>query len=331
MVRCAAPKFALCQLAQPKLATRALLACFRTSRPTRITMHTLDEKDLSERLSIGGDIGDSIVEPRVVHDVDCVAAILTLRRGRVTSSSDLSRSHAVFVTASKKVLQTTREWYRDQGLAGVPPIIHWSTISNLAWLKSPAHGTTSKVHQLTAMCGAALKPDRNTWQRFLDHLTKLEESKELDSDESVAILVSSLTEQLLVELEDDDDLDSSSLEEVVDRVRKRYAKQAEEEITEAKGQLRISIQRIEVMQHRQTTIGDKVGRAGSWAIVVVIGAVVVLSGVYFTSLTANAITFLTLISGVSLIRLRRVLEDRLSSWVTRALIGRSSATDSDAE
>ena len=31
MVRCAASKFALCQLAQPKLATRALLACFRAS------------------------------------------------------------------------------------------------------------------------------------------------------------------------------------------------------------------------------------------------------------------------------------------------------------
>ena len=31
MVRCAASKFALCQLAQPKLATRALLACFRSS------------------------------------------------------------------------------------------------------------------------------------------------------------------------------------------------------------------------------------------------------------------------------------------------------------
>ena len=38
MVRCAASKFALCQLAQPKLATRALLACFRSSGlspPTR--------------------------------------------------------------------------------------------------------------------------------------------------------------------------------------------------------------------------------------------------------------------------------------------------------
>ena len=31
MVRCAASKFALCQLAQPKLAPRALLACFRPS------------------------------------------------------------------------------------------------------------------------------------------------------------------------------------------------------------------------------------------------------------------------------------------------------------
>ena len=38
MVRCAASKFALCQLAHPKLATRALLACFRVS----VDRHTFE-------------------------------------------------------------------------------------------------------------------------------------------------------------------------------------------------------------------------------------------------------------------------------------------------
>ena len=44
MVRCAASKFALCQLAQPKLATRALLACFRTRLRDKIAAVRIDTR-----------------------------------------------------------------------------------------------------------------------------------------------------------------------------------------------------------------------------------------------------------------------------------------------
>ena len=300
-----------------------------SSRPTRTNTFTLDEQDLSERLSAGGRLGDRPIEPRVVHDVDCVAAVLTLRRGRV--SPELSRSHAVFVTGSSIVLQTTRRWCSDQGLAGVPPIVHWNTIANLAWLKRPAHSVTSKVHQLTALCGAALQPDRETWRLFLDHLKKLEHSKELDSDESVAILVSSLTEQLLMDLEDDGDLDSNSLDEVVDRVRKRYAGQAEKEIAAVKAEARISSQKLDELQRGQADLADIVGRRGSWAIIVIVGIVVVLSLVYLTKFTTTAITIATLVSGGSLLGLRRRLMYRLSSWTRRTLGARSRTTESEGE
>ena len=303
------------------------LSVFPTDRPEHIREYTLDEKDLSKRLSVGGEFGDTINEPRVVHDVDCVAAILTLRSGRVTS--DLSRSRAVFITASSKVLQTAREWYRDQDQGGVHPIIHWSTISNLAWLKRPGLGTTSKVHQLTALCRAALVPDRKTWQRFLDHLKKLEESNELDSDESVAILVSALTEQLLLDIEDDEDLDSSSLEEVVERVRESYAKIAEEEIATAKEQVRISNQRVEDMRSHHASVSDRIGRLGSWVAIVSIVVIVMLAGINWTSLTLNAITIVTFIYGVNVIGVRRKLEDMLSSWAKRLLNSPSSTLDSD--
>ena len=290
-----------------------------SSRPTRTKAYTLDEQDLSERLSGGAGNGDTPYEPRVMHDVDCVAAILTLRRGRRTI--DISRSHAVFVTSNRMVLQTTREWYREQGLSGVPPVVHWSTIANLAWLKRPAHGTTSKVHQLTALCGAALKPDRDTWQRFLDHLKKLEDSKEVDSDESAAILVSSLTEQLLVDLEDDDDLDSSSLDEVVERVRKKYARYAEGEIAAAKAKVRASTSIVEDLARRQAVVAGIVGSAGSWVIVGGVCICLLLLAMYFTSFATNTITILTLISGVSLVGLRRRLKAKLTAWATRVLLG----------
>lgn len=292
-----------------------------TTRPRRIRAYTLDEKDLSERLSVGDNISDGINEPRVVHDVDCVAAVLTLRRGRVTN--DLPRSHAVFVTAGRQVLQTTRTWFRDQGLGGVPPIIHWNTISNLAWLKRPAHGTTSKVHQLTALCGAALRPDRATWQRFLDHLEKLEESNELDSDESVAILVSSLTDELLVELEDDGDLGASSLEEVVDRVRRTYASRAEEEIAAAKAQVRDSNEQVEAIERRQEAIANIVGNVGSWGTFGVL-VIVSVSAVLLTSIAANVITLFSVIFGATLLGLRRALKDKLTSSVARALTGQTA-------
>lgn len=290
-----------------------------TSRPKRTSAYTLDEKNLSERLSVGSDTTDNINEPRVVHDVDCVAAILAIRRGRITR--DLPNSHAVFVTASRKVLQTTREWYRDQEVGGVAPITHWSTISNLAWLKRPAYGTTSKVHQLTALCGAALKPDRGTWQRFLDHLKKLEASNELESDESVAILVSSLTDESLVQLEDDGDLDASSLEEVVNRVRQRYAGRAEVEVAAANAQVRAINQKVEAMEMRQKTIADTVGHVGSWGAFALI-VVVVAAVLYSASFAANVIGLATLISGGTLLGLRRVLNDKLASMVRRALTER---------
>ena len=305
------------------------LHVFPTDRPKHIREYTLDEKDLSQRLSGHGGIENTVHEPRVVHDVDCVAAILTLRRGRV--ANDFSKSQAVFVTDSREVLETVRKWYRDQDLGGVDPVVHWNTISNLAWLKQPAFATNFKVNQLTALCGAALSPDRKTWQRFLDHLNKLEEEGELDSDEAVAILVSALTEESLLDLEDDGGSDSDSVDEVVERVRRSYAKQSEEQIGMAKKETRVSDQRLREMQHHNATVSDAVARTGSWIIIGMAGLGVMLSAVYFASFTANVITVVTLVSGVSLLGLRRWIERALSSWLQRLLKGPTIAGNSDAK
>ncbi len=192
-----------------------------TPSPSRVARFTLDEASLSNSLKRDD---ETINEPRVVHDVDCIAAVLTLRGGKEPSAIDSAR--AIFATDSGKVIRTVVEWYRAQGKGGVPPIIYHTTLSNLAWLKRPASGAKLKVHELVALCSAALQPDRTTWDTFLAHLNNLEKSGAITSDEAVAVVVSSFTDKLLGELEDEvrdaSDLDAESMTEVVERVRATY-------------------------------------------------------------------------------------------------------------
>jgi hypothetical protein len=82
-------------------------------RPARQAEFTLDEKDLATRLA---ERPGAENVPRVVHDVDCVAGVLSYRRGQTSESLDNAR--AVFVTSSGLPVQHTCRWYREQGGAG---------------------------------------------------------------------------------------------------------------------------------------------------------------------------------------------------------------------
>ena len=160
--------------------------------PDRVAEQTMDEADLGKRLA---DDDGNQKSPRVIHDVDCVAAILTYRKGRTSDSLD--NAGAVFVSDSRKTVQTGRTWYAAQGGRGCTPIIHVLTLSNFAWLKRPASASKLKVHELMALCSAALRPTPEAWQHFIDHLWRLETEGELSDEEVTAIVASELTENLL--------------------------------------------------------------------------------------------------------------------------------------
>ena len=177
---------------------------------------TLGEADLSLRLA---DRADGDRDPRVRHDVDCIAGVLTTRRGHTSDSIDSAR--AIFATTSGLTVRNCRAWYESQGGRGVPPIIHDPDLSNLAWIKRPS-ATSLKLHELVALCGAALRPSRKAWDAFLKYLQSLQDSGELTSDEVTAVVVNALTERLLAEETLDDDYDAECLGEVVERVRASY-------------------------------------------------------------------------------------------------------------
>jgi predicted transcriptional regulator len=193
--------------------------------PERVPAFTLDEKALAAGLADPNHDEDS---PRVTHDVDCVAAVLTLRKG--VRAARIDDAMVVFASSATPVVRCVTRWYKGQITDRVvPPIIHIRALANLAWLKRPAVATDFKLREMVALCSAALRPSRQTWERFLKHLETLRQRKTITSDEEAAIVVSGLVERLLSEAEladGDSGPDAQALDDVVEKVKAAYAADA---------------------------------------------------------------------------------------------------------
>lgn len=200
--------------------------------PKRQKAFTLDERALTQKLTRPN---ESETEPRIVHDVDCIAAILTFRKGIQPRSYD--NAGAVFLTTNSRLVATVEEWMTEEGVNGLPPIVHQIRLTNFAWLKKPVAAIKLKTNELIALCTAALRPSRENWNKFLYHLRQLQEQNEITSDEAAAILASSYLNECLSDAEDaGDESDSDSIVEIIDRVKQKYRADADTRIIEAKRQ-----------------------------------------------------------------------------------------------
>jgi len=190
---------------------------------------TLDEKLLAELLSSDG--RDTVDSPRVRHDVDAIAAVLTLRRGRTAAS--VERSPALFCSTTGKVVHNTQKWYRTQEQGGIPPAIHLSSLTSIAWLKKPAAAPGIKLHELVALCASAMRPTPAVWTKLTESLRHLRDEGAIKDDETVAIVVSELTEPLLAHLEEEEEEPgNASILGMIERVRGAYRREASDQAEE---------------------------------------------------------------------------------------------------
>jgi hypothetical protein len=210
--------------------------------PKRKSQYTLGEEALTRKLATRDAVRPNShrkngSDPRAQHDVDCIAGVLTIRAGRTALSFDHSR--AVFATASWMTLKNAVEWFEEQELKDVPPIIHHLALSNIAWLKKPAHAVKLQLHELVALCSAVLVPSRKIWDGFLGHLRRMRDRGEVSSDEVTAIVASSLTDNLLIEQDrDDDDFDAESFTEIAERIKATYQEKSSKEVAAAEQKAR---------------------------------------------------------------------------------------------
>lgn len=116
-------------------------------------------------------------------------------------------------------------------------------MSNLAWLRKPTLSKDLKLHELVILCQTILQPSRKTWEKFIQHLSNLERNKTLTSDEAVAIVVSEMTEDMLGAF--NEDIDLSTLDDIVEKVLSTYQANARYEIQKYKSDADIKISTTE--------------------------------------------------------------------------------------
>ena len=297
--------------------------------PEHRSRYTLDENDLTQHLR-----PDHQTDERVRHDVDCAAAMLTLRQLKESRSLDATK--AVFVTTNKPVVDTVTSWYKNQKKSGVPPMVRHLTMSTAAWLKKPAAAGNVKLHELIASCSAALQPSPRQWQAFKGHLEKLQQNGELSSDEMVAVVAHELTEARLFESDDTEYEDPSTVREIVESVKKELSAEAEAKRAQADAALIAEQTRAEraedaaaasAEQWRQkefrvitaaTDRGNTCCRVVFWAGVVIlaVSTIVSLSGIFglvepMWAWPAGIASLVALINGGSL----KGLAKRFGNWV----------------
>ncbi|HET7025823.1 MAG TPA: hypothetical protein VFI39_11525 [Gemmatimonadales bacterium] len=188
--------------------------------PNRDPRYTLDESTLSEALRRPA---ETATTPRVQHDVDAVAAVLTLRAGHPATS--LENATALFATTNSYVVKTIRDWFLAAGELGVAPAVHHRALTNAAWLKKPASAQRLVLHELVTLCAAALAPSRRLWDSFLAHLKHLEITGTITSDEAAILVASELTDRILSEC-DEETLEEDSMLAIRTRVLEGFRAEA---------------------------------------------------------------------------------------------------------
>lgn len=308
--------------------------------PDRVPSTTWDEEALGELLKGRYETSNT---PRILHDIDCVAAVLTLRRG--TIRTEFEHARAIFASASSQVVQTVKEWYRTSGGKGVSPMVHIWTLSSVLWLKNPAVATTLKLRELVALCSAALKPSAKTWERFLAKLRGLVDDNRVSSDEAVAIVASGFTDNVLAEFESNErDIDAESVLEVVDRVRNEairdtvvrsetQVKAAEERAETAERQFQ---QRDFTLRKLASVVATSIAFtiATAVAVVVTVGSLLLLgdgwrseSGWFVAAAVAVSVAFSTLsmVFELSVLRFYR----RFRDWIHGKVLDRLTADEEE--
>jgi len=155
-----------------------------TEAPSHVEKEHIDEGNFDEVL-------DEVVSYRSKgpreKDLKSLTAIDRLRAS--TRPRDLSQANSLFVTANSKLVQASREFFGLEDRAAlVPHAMHETALTAQLWVRAPHPPPDLPRHLLVADCYAALNPKPELWERWVQHIVRLQERGEV-SDEQVQNLI----------------------------------------------------------------------------------------------------------------------------------------------
>jgi hypothetical protein len=181
--------------------------------------YVIDEEALQTELD--NVIGYS--NPQALYkDVDSVAAIMRLRKGREFFSYETCR--AIFVTTNSAMVRVSRQhFYAESSAGAVSPCMTDHALTTLLWLKKPLNAPDLPQRRLIADYFAALEPDERFWKRYLGEIDKLEKARQLSEEDYFALRHSLEAKQHLMDITrgEEDAFTQGTVPEILELVRSK--------------------------------------------------------------------------------------------------------------
>ena len=251
--------------------------------PEHIPEFTEDEPELARALQDPTRDEDTF-DSRVWHDVQAIAAVLTLRAGAYPKR--MATAGYVFASGSVRTVENALRWYRVNHPEGIEPLVHFRSVTNAAWFLRPANASDVPMHELVATCAGILQPSPEVWARFVRGLEALVKSGELTDDESIAALANGFTHIEPGELEFETDDEADTVREIVERVREEDQARFKTELAAERAKSTASeraasdaLAREDSIRSRTTDLAEKVAAIAAGVIFSMISLVLLFGAI----------------------------------------------------
>ena len=143
-------------------------------KPEYVREYVIDEAQLetllSDRYSSNANVDKSKQIKQIRNDVDSVASIHRLRKGK--SFNKIEDCKAIFVTHNVALLRSSHEYF-DEPANTVSHCLTDFTVANLLWLSSPDSLPDMPRKQIIADAYAATQPDPYLWKTYVKKIEEL--------------------------------------------------------------------------------------------------------------------------------------------------------------
>ena len=189
----------------------------------------IDEQEFGQILD--GKVGGYRNEGSRYHDVNSVRSVYIVRRDIPARS--LESSKAVLVTSNSGFAKAAWEYGKvHYASRHVSTVIADFSLANMAWLKTPLEIESVPITQVMAFAYAALRPPNELWQKYLTEIDRLQEEGLISQDQHILLRSYELANQELMHLTlgEDAAFQQETVRQTVERVSKRFTKEADEKL-----------------------------------------------------------------------------------------------------
>lgn len=292
------------------------------------------------------------------HDVDCVAAIARVRRGR--DAFAIETSGAIFVTTNNELARATRGFFQAESPPGAIALcISDYALGNLLWLKNPTRAPSLPRRRLIADAYAALQPPEQLWTSYLVEIARMEDSGDVSAEDYSLLRYSMSAKRTLMDLTKGDAsvFTQGTVAEVLEVAKRTLRADLQEDLAKERAdrvaaearladRTAIDLERDDAIRLRASQWGRLLARLLFAAVIAALAIATLytfpwntpaLSNAWFPYLLGAAEAGLlvyavaSMIWGTTLKELSKRTGDLLSAWIEGAIRGISQLDKSDGE